>query len=294
MIEDRQTPSKYPKLVFLDFITYPEDTRNKLLAAEQNRVQFYIENYRVYLANGYYPLLPPKIRSVIENTNEALKLVQGAVTKKIDDEYDGYASLSRICQQEWEELLKDNLWGITQDIMGPLSFTTRTLVPTAWGMSGSDWGKGTTAYDEDTNLSSLFGDGIIFIRLGLTENYEDVSLERKRFLIHEFIGHTVTVGLRADTPIDENIQKCSHQPDKEWLADEITAQIMHRMGYYPNLGDVPRQSIGHKAQDTTKKAFYGESFIDLEEPQLKYPGRINLVIQEAVENLKTKEAKSDQ
>lgn len=294
LLEVPEQPTNHPMLIFLDFAK-PDKIKPKLLAAERNRVSFYIKEFSVYKSKGYSPFLPDKIQAVIENPTESQNRVNGAISQRIDSDYDSYAQLSGTYQKEWEELLENNLWEVAGVIMGPLKFTVRTLVPTAWGMGGSDWGRGTTAYDEDENLKELFGDGIIFIRMNLSKDAEDDSLKRKRFLIHEFIGHAVTVDLRADTPIDENVPKCSHQPDKEWLADEITAQVMYKMGYYKSLGDVPRQSMGKQAQESTRKAFYVNPFVDAEEIQLKYPRRIDLVIQETVENLKPREnAKSDQ
>jgi hypothetical protein len=281
-----ERPEDHPMLVFLDF-TNPDEIKPKLLAAERNRVSFYIREFPVYKSKGYSPLLPDEIQVVIEDPIEANNRVIGSISRRIDSGYDSYAQLSKTYRKEWEELLENKLWEVARVIMGPLSYTARTLVPTAWGMGGSNWGKGTTAYDDDEDLKKLFGDGIVFIRMNLVKDTEDDSLKRKRFLIHEFIGHAVTVDLRADTPIDENVPKCSHQPDKEWLADEITAQIMYRMGYYQNLCDVPRQQMSRKAQNTTKQSFYSEN------EELKYPGGIDLVIKEIVEKLKSKEVKSD-
>jgi len=279
--------TNYPVLAFLDFAK-PEEVKTKLLAAERNRVSFYIRELPVYKSRGYSPLLPEEIQTVIEDPAEFQNRVNNAISQRIDSDYDSYAQLSETYQKEWEELLKNNLWEVVKMIMGPLKFITRTLVPTAWGMGGSDWGKGTTAYDDDEILKELFGDGIIFIRIDQGKSVEGESLKRKRFLIHEFIAHAMTADLRADTPIDENVPKCSYQSDKEWLADEITAQVMHQMGYYERLADVPRQSRSNDAQQSTREAFYINPSANSEELELKYPGRIDQVIQEVIGNLKSK------
>jgi len=286
-----EQPTSHPILAFLDFAK-PEEVKPKLLAAERNRVSFYIRNLSVYKSMGYSPLLPEEIQTVIEDPAEFQNRVDNAISQRIDSDYDSYAQVSKTYQKEWEELLKNNLWEVAEAIMGPLKFTVRTLVPTAWGMIGSNWGK--AAYDDDEILKELFGDGIIFIRIDQGKSVEGESLKRKRFLIHEFIAHAMTDYLRADTPIDENVLKCSHQSDKEWLADEITAQVMHQMGYYERLVDVPRQSISNDAQQSTREAFYINPSANSEELELKYPGRIDQVIQEVVGNLKSTMVKSVQ
>ena len=280
-LEVPEQPTNHPALIFLDF-TNPDEIKPKLFAAEKNRLSFYINQLPVYKSKGYSPILPDEIKAVENDTAESLNRVAGAISQRIDSDYAGYALLSQTYQKEWEELLGNNLWEVAEEIMGPLKFTTRTLVPTAWGMEGSDWGKGTAAYDEDENLNQLFGDGIIFIRINPSPSPDNDSVKRKRTLIHEFIGHVVTVSLRVDTPIDETLSKCTHQPDKEWLADELTAQVMYKMGYYERLDDFPRQSISSQALQSTREAFYTNPSAGPEKLKLKHPGKIDQVIQEIV------------
>lgn len=276
-----ETPQQHPTLQFLDFNDVPH-TISKLKAAEVNRVSFCIREYSDYKAKGYLPRLPEKIMPIVDEVDNAVKLVPNAVSQGIEHNYDSYARLSDTYKQEWDELLQNNLWGVVEEIMGPLSFITRIIVPTEWGMGGSEWGKGSTPYDEDPNLSDIFGDGIIFIKIdhGQESGNDNISLKRKRTLIHEFIAHSMTVNLRANTPLDENVEKCSHPSDKEWLADEITAQVMWKLGYYKSLSDVPRQVMSQQAQESTRKAFYVNPLASMSELKLKHPGDIVAVIGE--------------
>lgn len=262
------------QLEFLNFLEQ-DSTSKKLITAEANRARFYINNYSTYLKIGYNPILPEAIQSLVEyETQKALSLVDAEVTKYIQQNYEKYQEVSRLYEVEMKKLTDKGVWKIAIDVMGNLPTINRFFVPTAWGTDGSEWGKGTTAFDEDIKMKSHFKDGVIFARMDV---YED-PIQKRKHLVHELVAHASTVDSRADTPLDENSEKCLYSPDKEWLMEEITAQIVYRMGYYSTIDDPPRYPITKEAQDTTRKAFYVDG---TSSSSLKYPGNIKKALEEA-------------
>ena len=272
--------------ISLLFLNFPNQNQVKeqLILAENARVNYYIQNYPSYMAKGYSLSLPKLILENINAKDKALSLVETSVLKTINKRYLDYEKESKLYQNEWFELLDNNVFEIAREIVGSLSTVSRTLVPTFWGTGGSNWKiKSFFPYIPKDKAIDLFREGVIFVKMDSRTKTD--PMRRKKLIVHELIAHGTTEKLRENTPIDESFN-CTHQADKEWLVGEVEAQILWRMGCYPKLEDPQRQKISLQAQDSTRKAFYVDPFAPPDKLELKYPGNITKVIEETIQYLK--------
>lgn len=275
-------PQVYPALRFLDY-RESNSAKSTLRFSELTRVRFYVANYQTYQANGYTPVIPSEVLSVIDDLTQAESRSVAAVENVIHDNFQLYTEVSALYQNDWQELLESGLWDAAAEVIGPVAAIQQTFLPTMWGTVGSNWNKDTEG-DGKNPLPSSFNDGIIYVRTDMATVGKNPSLERKLTMVHEFVAHSLTTSVRRGTPIDEEVPRCSHQNDKEWLMDAVTGEIMIRLGYLPSAKEIPFQERSQQATDITRSAFYIDPFSEV--LVLKYPGRMDLVVEHITTGLR--------
>lgn len=251
---------------------------------ESLRTEYYVRTFPFLRAMGYEPDIPslkgiyvyPRGGfEVAERVSELSVDVRRQSAKYLRINGSKYREEYMKFRSTWEEMIDRGLWNQVNEVIGPLlPFTKRTLIPTAWGLEGSNW----VFRDAKNILSKDLSDGVIFVNIRNRMS----NIKRAYQLIHEFVCHALTAEYREHTTIAEANYK--FHPDKEWLLDAVTRVLLLKLGYIRRIDELPIPGITLDARESTKNAFYIDD--TPQNPQLKYPGNIKGSIQEIDENLR--------